>query len=421
MPDCKIKILIVSRTPWNEANSFGNTFSNLFGGIENIDIANICCQGGKMNSRLINEAFQLTDKSVAKSIFGKRPGKIINNELDRRISSKLNVPRKAVFYVLREAIWSLGKWKSKALKEFIRNFNPDILYLPIYRSHYMCEVDKYVIKLTDAPYVVHISDDVYGFSPEMTGLYKCLQHIIRKDIRQIFKRAAYGEVFSPIMAQEYENEFKIPFHLIGKSVDGLKLPEIAPKEDNNITRFIYTGNYGGERGHQLVILAKCISETFHDGKAVLDIYSATNPDPEIESQLAKMGCVRLMGAISPDKLLAVQQQADYLVHVEGFSPKAIFEARLSFSTKIIDYLVAGRPIVAIGPQDVTSIQILKSNDMAYVATDTSEIKNILSEIAQGHTADDVKVNNGRKYLLNNRDASKMKADMYQRLAQLLKK
>lgn len=420
MPDSKIKILIVSRTPWNEENSFGNTFTNLFEGIEGIEIANICCQGGSMNSRLIDESFQLTDIDVAKSIIGRSPGQIIRNTTEHQISSKPSVPRKVFFYALREAIWNLGRWKSKKLKSFIQDFNPDILYLPIYRSHYMCEVDKYLIKLTGVPYVVHISDDVYGYSPNLSGISKQLQCIVRKDIKQILKNAAYGEVFSPVMAEEYENEFKIPFHTIGKSVDGKRLPEIPKKEEGNIIRFVYTGNYGGERGGQLVRLAQNINMVFPKGVAMFDIYSATKADIDIEEQLARIECVRLMGSVSPDKILAIQQHADYLIHVEGFSPKAIFESRLSFSTKIIDYLLAGRPIVAIGPQEVTSIQVLKSYDMAYVATDNSEIEDALSKIARGQTSDDIKVNNGREFLLNHRDAGKMKTEMYQRILQLSK-
>lgn len=420
MADSKIKILIASRTPWNEENSFGNTFSNLFEGIEDIEIANICCQDGCMNSRIIDESFQLTDKEVAKSIFGHRPGRIIGNNNLSLTSSKPHVPRKTIFYIAREIIWSIGRWKSKELERFIHDFNPDILYLPIYRSHYMCEIDKYLIKLTGVPYVVHISDDVYGYSPNSSVFGKLLQRTIRKDVKQIFKTAAYGEVFSPVMAKEYAVEFKIPFHLIGKSVDSTRLPDIPKKGKNKVIRFVYTGNYGGERGDQLVRLAQSIDAEFPKGTAEICIYSATKADSAIESKLALINCVRLMGAVPADKILDIQQEADYLIHVEGFTEKAVFESRLSFSTKIIDYLIAGRPILAIGPQEVTSVQVLSSYDMAYVATDPSKLKYILSQISHGQTKDDIKVNNGRMYLRDHRDACKMKFDMLQRFTHLTK-
>lgn len=421
MPDSNIKILIVSRTPWNEANSFGNTFSNLFEGIGNVKIANICCQGGIMNSRLIDKSFQLTDKDVAMSILGSSPGHVIRNGIEIHSSRKTIAPRKTFFYVLREVIWAIGRWKSKALKRFIMDFKPDILYLPIYRSHYMCQVDKYLIKMSGVPYVVHISDDIYGFSPKASGLEKQLQRVIRKDIRHILSGAAYGEVFSPVMAKEYHAEFKIPFHVIGKSVDTMNLPPILKKKTDKPIRFVYTGNYGGERGSQLVQLAKSITEAFTQGVAVLDIYSASKGDDEIDKQLRNIECVNLKGSVSPDKILSTQQQADYLVHVEGFTPEAIFESRLSFSTKIIDYLLAARPILAIGPKEVTSVHVLKENRMAYVATNLSELKDILIHIAQEDTDNEKMVANGRNYLITNRDAAKIKKDMLQRLQLLVKK
>lgn len=404
-------------------NSFGNTFTNLFEGIENIEIAHICCQGGTMDSRLIDEAFQMTDKSVAKSILGFRSGQIIRNTLNKPSTKKINVPRKPIFYFLREIIWTIGRWKSKSLRRYIETFNPDFLYLPIYRSHYMCEVDKYVIKITKKPYIVHISDDIYGYKPNISPIDKCLQDLIRKDIRQIFKNASYGEVFSPLMAEEYNNEFKIPFYLTGKSVDHNKLLNTIPchKDSKDFIRFVYTGNYGGERGLQIISLAQSINSIFPKGFAVLDIYSATKADDEIESKLSKIDCVRLKGSIKHNKILTIQQQADYLIHIEGFTQKAIFDSRLSFSTKIIDYLVAGQPIIAIGPENVTSVQELKNYDMAYIATTPQEINIILSRIAKKQTDNELKVSNGRKYLLQHRDAKKIKNEMYQRIIQLIQK
>ena len=48
-----IKVLIVSRTPWNNSNSFGNTFSNLFGGMSGVKIYNICCQPGSIENDIV--------------------------------------------------------------------------------------------------------------------------------------------------------------------------------------------------------------------------------------------------------------------------------------------------------------------------------------------------------------------------------
>jgi hypothetical protein len=63
-----MKILIVSRTTWDDSNSFGNTFSNLFGGMKDVEIYNIACRNGVSNNAVAAEELQMTDKSVLKSI-----------------------------------------------------------------------------------------------------------------------------------------------------------------------------------------------------------------------------------------------------------------------------------------------------------------------------------------------------------------
>ena len=197
----------------------------------------------------------------------------------------------------------------------------------------MCKIDEFVIKQTQVPYIIHISDDVYNYAPKLSFWNKIIQNFIRKDIRRIAQRAEYGEVFSSQMAIEYKEIFNIPFHTIGKSVDITLIPPIPQNIDRTVTLFVYTGNYGGERGLQLINLAKCIDETFPKGEAKFEIYSTSKADNGIECQLRNISCVQLMGSVSSDKVPKIQRHADYLIHVEGFTLDAIYESRLSFSTK----------------------------------------------------------------------------------------
>ena len=74
-----IKILVISRTPWDNNNSFGNTFSNLFEGMHNVEIYNICCQKGNNSNRIVKKALQLTDRSVFYSIFNSNNFYIISS------------------------------------------------------------------------------------------------------------------------------------------------------------------------------------------------------------------------------------------------------------------------------------------------------------------------------------------------------
>ena len=47
-----MKVLIISRTTWDNANSFGNTFSNLFEGMKDVEIYSIACRNGISNNSI---------------------------------------------------------------------------------------------------------------------------------------------------------------------------------------------------------------------------------------------------------------------------------------------------------------------------------------------------------------------------------
>ena len=48
-----MKVLVISRNAWDDANSIGNTLSNLFAGIDDIEIANIYFRASKPNNNII--------------------------------------------------------------------------------------------------------------------------------------------------------------------------------------------------------------------------------------------------------------------------------------------------------------------------------------------------------------------------------
>lgn len=419
-----LKILIVSRTPWNNANSFGNTFSNLFGGMLGVRIFNICCQSGSSDNSIVEQTWQMTDSTVLKSILGQKPGRYIPSV---PVTPILPIPRKklaprrtTVAYIVREFIWKVGRWSNRGLRDFVKSIHPDVLYLPIYRSGYLCDVQQYVISVAKCPVVCHITDDVYVYRPSLTKTpLKALYYTwMRKKIRNLIEKAEYGEVFAQNMVDEYSALFRKDFYIIGKGIDINELEKNTVWTQDRCTSFVYTGNYGGERGLQLVNLAVAIAESFEKDKAELRIYSTTSPDPEIEKQLAATGVAKFCGALSPDQVKAVQRTADFLVHVEGFSNKSIAETRMSFSTKLIDYMMAQRPIIAIGPEMVNSIQILSNNNLAIVATNNNQLKTILTRIRQEKIDIGCIINNAVQYLKEQCNIVNIQSNMLKRLNNL---
>lgn len=424
-----MRVLIVSRTPWDNSNSFGNTFSNLFGDMEDVEIYNICCQGGNNSNSIVKGAYQMTDSSVLKSILGRDAGCRVDmadtNLVNAQPTKEFSFPkrRNLIFYIGRDLIWKFGHWKSKALRDFLDEVNPDVLYLPVYHSPYMNDVQRYVIKHCQVPYAVHISDDVASYPPDcLKSPLKALYHYITyRKIRRLCKHAKYGEAFAENMVREYPAKFNIPFFLIGKGVDAQLIPFGVKVCKSQNPVFVYTGNYGVERGRQLINLASAMQDRLvaKGIEAVLNIYSNTMVEESIKKELAKYPHVHLCKGVSAVEVKQIQSQADYLIHVEGFSKEAIASTRMSFSTKLIDYMLAMKPIIAIGPSNINSIEVLADNGLAYIANDKAQIETVLDSIASGDGHEEQAMSERViGYLREKRDRKKIQHGMLLRLKSL---
>ena len=82
-------------------------------------------------------------------------------------------------------------------------------------------------------------------------------------------------------------------------------------------------------------------------------------------------------------MLAKQTEADVLIFLEDIDGPDAHTARLSFSTKITDYLSSGACIFAVGCADTAPMQYFIQNRAAAVATSEQELELRLRELLDG--------------------------------------
>lgn len=415
-----MRILIVSQTSWDISNSFGNTFSNLFSGMEDIEIYHICCKHGATNGSPAQKTFQMTDRAVMRSILcrnggvGWLVGKSIDNRNNAAVSVAAEKKRHPLAYYVRDMIWTLGAWKHDAtLQAFLAEVKPDVLYLPIYSSCYMCDVQQYIANICSVPIVGHITDDVFAVSPDASLPVRHYARKVGKKLRRLIARCAYLEVFAENMQRQYAADFHKPVYLIGKGVDINAIPEKPAFTDRSDKHFVYTGNIGGERWRTLVMIGKALCGD--GGQGVLDIYSATMLTTEMEEAFNNCGSICFHGSVPADAIPAIQANADVLVHVEGFTPAAIAATQMSFSTKLIDYMMAGKPIFAVGDGKINSIAVLKKYGLAVVAELPGQIETRVKALLSGDIDVEGLFDNTVKYLETFRDIRKIQEGMRSRL------
>ena len=387
-----MKILFVSASPINKEVSVGNTFLNIMP--ENIKLFSIYTKGGLPDKR-IQKAFCISEKMIINKILGKSKhiGKIVNDRYGEKkaINSKEYInsnlvtfaqkKRYTILFWLQNILWFTNVWKSKELKSFISELDPDFVFTVFTNSIFLNRIILYVLKISGKPLVVYAWDNNYQWNRYQRSPLRWInQYFERIYMRKIANKSKKFYVISDIQKQDYEQIFHKKCTVLTKGNDFSG--EVSTKKFlNEPLQLIFTGNIGNNRWKSLAMLVNVLKQVNYGYiKVQLRIYTATPLTGEMERELNVGENSFVMGSVSASEIPEIQRNADILVHVEAFDSKNKFIVKHSFSTKIVDYLATGKCILAIGPRDIASIDYFVKNDAGLVASNEKEIRKCLEEI-----------------------------------------
>ncbi|MBR4657784.1 MAG: hypothetical protein IKP26_00825 [Clostridia bacterium] len=379
-----IKVLILSNTAWDNSNSFGSTFSNFFEGMDDVRIANIYCRSGSPNNGFDMRCFQITEKSLLKNlrnrscppgreVYKRGEGSDVMNAAEQKRYDSIRKTRLMVFHWAQELIWLIGRDKSDELKRFIDDFDPDVIFQPIYNSFHLTRLARFIIGYTGKPAVGFIGDDLYTLKRfNLSPLFWIDRLLKRPRLKKLIKACESVFVMTGLQKREYDGIFGINCGILTKSADFSGEPGLKTAHEPPFV-FTYTGNIYTGRYKALSALGRALGRLKEKGiDCELRIYTLDPLTRSAEKAFA-LPAIKLMGGASSQEIPAIQAEADALVFADGNTLKSMGVVRHSFSTKLVDYMKAARCIVAIGPEGIAPIDHLKENGAAIVITDLNDI------------------------------------------------
>ena len=383
------KVLVVSTNAWRD-NTGINTLIEFFKCWDANKIAQIYTKSTLPCTSVCNKFFRISENAVMKSVINRRmvTGSTVHNDTQDNVSkaaaeeqalySKGGALRKLLSYC-RELVWSLGKWKTKALDSFIDDFDADVLFIPIYPTIYMGRIQKYIIKKTNKPVVSYLADDNYTYKSISKNPFALIhRYVLRKYVKYIVGHSSKLMVIAPKQKEEYDRIFGVDSVVMTKGIDFESFEEY---EVNTPVKMVYTGKLIIGRWKSLSAIAEALGKINEDKtKIELDIYTTDTPNEKQSKLLNRNGC-SVKGSLTLDQVHTVQKQADALVFVESLDKKYKDVARLSFSTKITDYLKSGKCIFAVGDKDIAPIDYFNKYDSAITASTYEQIEQRLRELA----------------------------------------
>lgn len=384
------KILSISLSTWRSDSGI-HTQTDLFKFWDPNRVAQIYTKADLPDTPVCNNFFRISENAIIRSVYKRNPvGERVQNHAEANTSEQHGIEEEQKLYarahkkkswfmtLMREVVWGLGKWKTKALDDFIEEESPDVYFVPIYPVVYMGKLQLYILKKHPKPYVCYLADDNYSYKTCGKNVFAYIHRfLLRKVVKKLAENCTEMFTITKTEAEDTDNLFGTKSVVLTKGIDYTDLV-YTPKQINKPVKMVYTGNLIIGRDSSLVAISKAMANINKDEELVtLDIYSPNVMDSKTMEYFNSNGC-HFKGCVKKDEVAAIQNNADVVVFVESLEKQHRLTARLSFSTKLTDYFRSGKCIFAIGDERIAPIEYLRENDAAVICNSYDEIEKALS-------------------------------------------
>ncbi|WP_302303710.1 hypothetical protein [Culturomica massiliensis] len=373
------KILVVSHNAFSSFTNNGKTLEAILQGFKKENISQLFFLAESPDYTFCEHYFRITDKDILICLLSsKTPGNIVKKTdiqdelLSKKRSSLYRVISKIShqFPQLRDLYWLKRKWCNDALKTWSKTIDPDFIFFVGGPHRFAHDIALFLSDFLQKPLATFFTDDYLQVDiPNRTCGNKRLKKIYQKTI----DRSSALFACCDYMSSEYSAFFSRSFHSL------LNTMEITPYADYIKTEEVVISYFGGlhlNRDNMIIRLAGYL-----DKNCELRVYSNSILTTVQETRFKEAG-VRIMPCLNGQALWHALLYSDILLHVESDDQKNQKFTRLSLSTKLPEYMMAGRCILAYGPQEVSSIRILKDNHIGCVISSTDDEKDIKAKLFQ---------------------------------------
>lgn len=415
------KVLVIGINAWREDGT-AHTLMDIFRCWNPERLALVYARADIPNTDVCHHYFQISEGQMIRSVLKPwiKVGRVVNNtpivkntevEAEHIRYTKAHKTNSPWMPLMREIVWKLGQWKTPALKKFVQDFDPDIIFVPIYPNAYMGRIQRYITKLTGKPTICYLADDNYSYDSCQTILQYIHRFWLRHHVGPIARGCKDMFVIVEKEKDDTDRRFGTDSKILTKCID-FKGKNYKHHEPNHPLKFVYTGSMIIGRDKTLALVADAINEVnrqYGEVKAEMYIYSQTEPNNEIMKRINSMAA-HFCGRVSRDEVIRIQQESDVVIFAEALEGKEANAAKLSFSTKITDYISNGKCVLAIGKDYIAPIDYFKRNDSALIAHSKEDILEQVKRIVEhpelvdlyGEKAFNCAIRNHEKNMMNKR-------------------
>lgn len=386
-----MKVLLITDEAWNDRVHGNNVLSNWFCGFP-AKFAQIYCSPQRPSNSCCDNYFQITDKMMLKSLFGRyRAGRTIEKQTEMINEVYQSTDVKNIDWMrsccgnllrlLKNIVWSFGKYDEKAMEDFITDFKPDIIFSPRMATPKMLRLERIVKRYSDCPIVAFTGDNEYSLRMfSLSPIAWINKFWLRRELRRNMKLYSAYYTLSDEQKKEYEKNFQCTIKILRKCADINSA--ILHQEVHTPIKLIYAGKLYCNRWKTLVKIGQAL-EIINENheRMTLDIYTKDVLSIKQEKAIGALKSLRLHGGITQEEVLQEYRNSDVALHIESFDIKYRLATRVSFSTKIIDCLSCGCAVMVVAWKEHSGLTYLQREDAAICIDDCNQILRILKEMS----------------------------------------
>ncbi|WML55181.1 hypothetical protein RCG17_11670 [Neobacillus sp. PS3-12] len=367
------RVLIVTVNPLSTTSNNGKTYDSFFKGYPKERIAQLYFHREIPTSDVCENYYKISDEDIIKQFLSRSENlgrKVYRADKEERlIPEKINnkMKKSAIVRFIRSLFWLSLDFEKNGVKNWLDKFDPEIIFFCGGNANYLYNNVLMLSKKYNAKIVYYITDDYVlpYFSLNIFDL------INRHWTQSVFKKMCKNSSLILTIGDKMSDVYKERYGLVSKKI--MNLVQIKEKIilnnelKNNDLQFVYVGGLHSNRWKVLSFIGKSLERIEKKGfKGTLKVYSQHQPNEKILREINNKEYSRYCGSLDSEGVKKVLEESDVLVHVESFDRSSKKITCLSVSTKISEYMASANCILAVGPEDVASIEYLLETESGFV-------------------------------------------------------
>ena len=387
---------------FSDTDSNGRTLAKLFQGFNKANLAQFFVYGNPDVS-VCDRYYKVADRDALQSFLKwKETGGVIESmiNLSSEADASTNtfskkVKKTPLSMLLREFVWLFGSWDGNRLEQWIKSFNPEIVFISLGDNIFLSRFAIQVAKKYNIPVYAYSTEDYcfknYNYVTKRPSLfYKIFYFWMNRALKQLERYVKVGIFNTPMLQETYARKFSFPCKCVFNSsdIDFLKNTEVSRSP-----KVSYLGNLGVGRHKALVELAIILGEVMPGVK--LDVYGKLPGSADADKLITDCDRICYKGFVSYSEVVRHVHESTLLVHAELDNEFYSKDLKYAFSTKIADSVCSGTPFLIYARRDLAETDFLIGNQCAFVASTKEELRQELIKALTDKEAREFVVQNAK--------------------------